>query len=213
MFTIPHINSGMKYVPCCLFFQVFICTTLTAQETTAISSGTLSPRIYLWCKPVSRDHRNVLQWSVTGTKSNLFYVIERSRNGSTFDLIGVTREAGHQQSFEFVDENPVNQTNYYRIRISITGRKDLFSEVVTVNNNNGFRCRFYPNPVDKLLIVRSELAVQLHISDAVSRVRISRLLAPGLQIVDVSTLERGVYFLTIFDKETNKVITEKLIKN
>jgi hypothetical protein len=146
-------------------------------------------------------------------KSNLFYVIERSRNGRTFDLIGVIREAGYQKSFEFIDENPVNQTNYYRIRIPVTGKKDLFSEVVMVNNNNGFRCRFYPNPVDKFLIVRSELAVQLHISDAVSRVRISRLLAPGLQIVDVSTLERGVYFITIFDKETNKMITEKLIKN
>jgi len=194
-----------------LFFQVIICTTLTAQAS--ISADTTTPKISLWCKPVSRDQRNVLQWNVAGVKRNLFYVIERSRDGRTFDLIGVIREAADKQAFQFIDENPVNQTNYYRIRISGADQQDMFSEVVMVNNDNGFKCRFYPNPVDKFLIVRSELAVQLQISDVVSRVRISTLLPAGLQIVDVSTLERGIYFLTIFDKETHKKITEKLMKN
>jgi hypothetical protein len=205
----------MKNVPCRLLFQIVICTSLSAQEKNPakVPTDSISPRINLWFKPVLKDNKNVLQWSLTVTKKNVFYVIERSSDGNHFEVIGAIKESGQRDSFEFVDERPVNQKNYYRIKISGSEYEELYSEVITINNNNGFECRFYPNPVDKLLIVRSALAGELQIADPVSRVRIRQALKQGLQTVDVSTLERGIYFITFYENATNKVLTEKLIKN
>ena len=73
-------------------------------------------------------------------------------------------------------------------------------------------CKFYPNPVDKVLIVRSELAVEVQIADGYGKPILNEKLPAGLRVVDVSALEPGVYVLTLFQKESGRVVTEKLVK-
>ena len=73
--------------------------------------------------------------------------------------------------------------------------------------------KFYPNPVDKLLIVRTEHTVDIQILDPSGTVLLSKRLQSGLQVVNVSALEKGVYVLRVTDKESNRAISRQLVKN
>jgi hypothetical protein len=73
--------------------------------------------------------------------------------------------------------------------------------------------KFYPNPADKLLIVRTSHAIDVQVLDAVGTVRLQKQLQPGLQVINIAFLEKGTYVLNIADKESNKVISEQLLKN
>ncbi len=73
--------------------------------------------------------------------------------------------------------------------------------------------KFYPNPVDKLFIVQTEHIIDLLVLDAAGAIRLSKRLQPGIQVVNVSTLEKGVYVLRVTDKESNRAISQQLVKN
>jgi hypothetical protein len=73
--------------------------------------------------------------------------------------------------------------------------------------------KFYPNPVDKLFIVRTEHTIDLQVIDAAGVVRVSKRLQAGIQVVNVSSLEKGVYVLRVTDKESNRAVSHQLLKN
>ena len=73
--------------------------------------------------------------------------------------------------------------------------------------------RFYPNPVDNILIVRSEGALDVQVLDAAGKVRVSQSRLQGIQTINVSTLEKGIYYLRINNRSTGVVTQEKLLKN
>jgi hypothetical protein len=73
--------------------------------------------------------------------------------------------------------------------------------------------KFYPNPVDHVLIVRTEAPLDLMITDANGRLRLSESHVQGLHTINVSSLEKGVYLIRFINKLTNIMSQEKLIKN
>jgi hypothetical protein len=73
--------------------------------------------------------------------------------------------------------------------------------------------RFYPNPVDNLLIIRTENPVEVSIVDAGGKSRLNQSVSAGLQTLNVASLEKGVYLIRIFNRQTNQLQQEKLIKN
>jgi hypothetical protein len=64
-----------------------------------------------------------------------------------------------------------------------------------------------------MLIVRSEQPLDMVISDANGKSRFTMKLQPGLQTVDVSNLDKGLYIITLTQVESGRKITEKLVKN
>jgi hypothetical protein len=52
---------------------------------------------------------------------------------------------------------------------------------------------FYPNPIDNVLIIRSAFAADIFITDAMGNSRVTRSIGVGPSVIDVSTLEKGVY--------------------
>ena len=97
--------------------------------------------------------------------------------------------------------------------MQVPDESDWYSDTVAASTTDSNFCKFYPNPVDKLLVLRSAYATDLKISDITGRLRIFQQVKPGLQIVDVSGLEKNIYIISIFHAESNQFITQKLIKN
>ena len=153
-----------------------------------------------------------LQWEVR-TDSSQYFTIERSVEGKTFETIGILKAAEGTYKYEFADEYPTRGQAYYRIRYTSKNGTEFHSDPITVLLPGSTSFRFYPNPADNLLIVRSEYPIELVIIDGFGKQRISKSLGPGPQVIDVSFLEKSVYILRITDKTSGRQQFDKFLKN
>jgi Secretion system C-terminal sorting domain len=153
----------------------------------------------------------LLQWKVTNIKIVDFFSIERSANGRDFEMIEVLKLLSDNK-FELIDESPLPGRSFYRIRSSVKGQP-VFSTTLTVFMGGDMPFKFYPNPADNILIVRSDMALDVQIADATGVIRISNPRVLGLQTINVSSLEKGIYMIRFTNKLSNTVSIEKLFKN
>ena len=185
-------------------------------------SGLLHPMIY----NLQNDSKNIvtdftyslkgeervhLTWKVSNRELADFFAVERSVNGKDFEMIEVLKSMPENQ-FELVDESPLPGRSYYRIRTSVKG-KPVYSMTLIVHAGGELPYKFYPNPTDNILIVRSDIPLDVQIADASGTVRISQPKVQGLQTINVSTLEKGIYMIRFSNKLSNTVSIEKLFKN
>ncbi|GAC1588841.1 MAG: hypothetical protein NVS3B8_02750 [Chitinophagaceae bacterium] len=134
-----------------------------------------------------KDKKTILRWKADSLPAaESFYVVERSNNGIDFSLVGITKST-NRGWIEFLDESPPKGKIFYRVKLS-TGQTSFYSEMVAAIPSADVSCKFYPNPVDKVLIVRSEAAVDLLISDNFGKPLISDKFPAGLKVIDVSAL-------------------------
>jgi len=154
----------------------------------------------------------LLQWGLNNHDQPGFFNIERSSyKQGPFEALAVIRmDSGLQK---FVDEQPLKGNSYYRIRWLPENGFPQYSRIVSSSFAGDIICKFYPNPVDNILIVRSELDLELLLTDANGKVVTNVKLKSGLQTVDVSGLDKGLYIINLTQAESGRVITQKLIKN
>jgi hypothetical protein len=180
------------------------------QQDSAITNN---PELILSAPLLKDNNAVILQWQpLLSGKETSFYTIERSSNGITFETVAIKKSVAKQDYYEFVDESPLTGSNYYRIKFSVADSAH-YSSIQSINVKGSFTCKFYPNPVDNLLIVKAEKNVMLYIADMNSKIRVTKSIAQGIQFVDVSNLEKGYYIITLIQKDDNKWVTDKLIKN
>lgn len=152
-----------------------------------------------------------LEWKAVGIEMVDFFSIERSGNGRDFEMIEVLKYLSNNK-FELIDDSPLPGRSFYRIRTSVKG-KPVYSSTLTVYMGGDIPFKFYPNPADNILIVRSDIPVDVQIADALGEVRVSQSRVLGLQTINVSFLEKGIYMIRFTNKVSNTVSTEKLFKN
>jgi len=153
-----------------------------------------------------KDNKALLRWqSDSLPAAESFYAIERSSNGTDFTAVGITKNISGGW-FEFLDDAPTRGKLFYRVKLS-TALASYYSNIIAATPSADASCKFYPNPVDKVLIIKSELSVDVQIADGSGKPLITERLPGGLKVIDVSTLEPGIYVITLFQKETNKLVT------
>ena len=158
-----------------------------------------------------KDSKALLRWKAdTLAIAESFYAVERSNNGIDFSMVGITKSTNNGW-IEFLDDSPPKGKIFYRIKLT-AGQNSFYSEMIAASPAADVSCKFYPNPVDKILIVKSELSIELQISDRFGKPLITDKFPGGLKVIDVSSLEPGIYIVTLFQKETSHQVTEKLVK-
>jgi hypothetical protein len=163
---------------------------------------------------VAKDVNKVLiNCAISDSSFIDFITIERSSNNKEYQVVSVIKVEPENRSFEWIDEVPERGQNQYRIRYSLVQGKQAFSKPVSVSITGDTFFKFYPNPVDNILIVRSEIPIEVQVADGSGKVRVPSNKVNGLQTINVSSLEKGVYLLRITNKLTNAISQEKLIKN
>lgn len=158
-------------------------------------------------------NRVLLSWKINGSTLPGFFAIERSDNGKPYEVVTVLNNLSPQKLFQWTDEAPRKGRNHYRLRYSLNNTDSLFSKVVMTMVDENASYKFYPNPVDHVLIIRSESLIDVQISDANGKIRISQPRIQGLFTINVSSLEKGVYLIRFSSKLTGVMSQEKLIKN
>ncbi|HWK06944.1 MAG TPA: T9SS type A sorting domain-containing protein [Puia sp.] len=154
-----------------------------------------------------------LQWNVDSVEEGDYFIIERATDGGQYETISVIRNTGNNNHYELTDIAPPNGADSYRIKYTSQDGKIFYSKAIQVSLSGAVSFKFYPNPVDKLFIIRTEHVVEIQVIDATGFARLSKHLQPGIQVINVSSLEQGVYILRVADKESNRITSNQLLKN
>ena len=196
--------GAMKKVMGLTFLAIVICCACPAQRGLIVNFTAVA----------KESMRGVwLQWDADSAMEGDYYIAERGQDTSHYETIGALRSTGMRGHYELTDQAPPNGADFYRIKYS--GNKDtaVYSKTIVINFSSDVDFKFYPNPVDKVFIVRTEHILDLQIIDPAGNIRVSKRLQPGLQVVSVAGLEHGVYILRVTDKESNRSISQQLVKN
>lgn len=163
---------------------------------------------------IRENSKVVLNWKQPEDTSYTFASIERSSGGKEFEVVAVLKQSEMKPDNEWVDDSPARGRSLYRVRFSgKEGFQQAFSKSVEALIAGDISFRFYPNPVDNILIVRSEAITDIQIVDATGKQRMSINNLQGLQTLNVMGLEKGIYFLRINNHTTGLQTQEKLLKN
>lgn len=99
-----------------------------------------------------------LKWITQSELNNDFFTIERSKSGLEFKSLsqiagaGTTSETNH---YEFIDQDPLADVSYYRLKQTDFDGQVTFSDVVKIDRNSPSTLSLYPNPVSQSDIVRA----------------------------------------------------------
>jgi hypothetical protein len=162
---------------------------------------------------VKETNKVILEWDVDSSTEGDYFVVERSSEGGPFETVGAEVSNSGKLHYELVDQAPPNGSDLYRIRYTSAGGANFYSRSEELSMSGEVDFKFYPNPVDKLFIVRTEHSIELEVLDPSGAVRISKRLQPGIQVINATSLEHGVYILRVTDKESNRAISRQLLKN
>jgi hypothetical protein len=154
-----------------------------------------------------------VRWTVTDLPGIEYFTIERASNDRAFEVVGLIKYSTGKPWAEWIDEAPLPGKNVYRVKIVNTNAPPTFTLSVTAMLSGDLSFKFYPNPVDNMLILRSNSPYEIQIIDGNGQVRLPVIKLNGLQTLNVSSLEKGIYFLRIQNKLTSIVTQERLMKN
>jgi len=208
----------MKRLSCCFLLAVALACVARAQQApdsameTHISSGS-QPAIVNFTAVVREANKVWLQWDVDTAMEGDYFIVERSPDGLHYETIDALRSLHQQRQYDITDIAPPNGPNFYRIKYTSQSNGLFYSKPLQLSLSGDVDFKFYPNPVDKLFIVRTEHSIDIQIVDAGGSIRLSKRLQPGIQVINASSLERGMYVLRVTDKESNRAISQQLLKN
>ncbi|MFP5470581.1 MAG: T9SS type A sorting domain-containing protein [Bacteroidia bacterium] len=84
--------------------------------------------------------------------------------------------------------------------------------VASITENNKFSLEFYPNPVKDNLTITSENRISsIKLYDLTGKLLIENYETKLSNVVDVSTLEKGVYLVSV-SLENGNILTQKIVK-
>lgn len=146
-----------------------------------------------------------LHWQTATEINNAGFDVERSANGSTgWQSIGFVAGKGNSVSlndYNFTDESPASGTNYYRLNQKDLDGNSLYSKVVSVSITSSGVAKLYPTmAVSKITLSvpdRSLLQTRFLIFDNNGKRVSEGTIKSTEQTIDVSNLNKGIYFLKI----------------
>ena len=169
-----------------------------------------------------------LTWVTIYEENNDYFELERSEDSLTFIKLarieGTGRSAG-SSGYTYLDKNPVNGINYYRLKqVDLEGKvtyTDKVSLTYTHNNLGNAEAGYivvYPNPVQSSINVdipnRGLKSVRLNILDFQGKIIKDKILGSQDKLQeDVSGLDMGAYIIEVINVNTNEIIgRRKFIK-
>jgi hypothetical protein len=170
---------------------------------------------------------NTVSWITATESNNRKFVVERSLNGSSFAPIGevATRATGGNSSvalnYNFVDANPVQGKQYYRLQMVDNGGRTTYSQIVTLRRGGGKLeiVDVRPNPTTgnlyfNLLGVNnnSQFTLTLRTIEGKAVLVKNNFIPLGAGVIDMSSLANGLYILEATDVRTSEKALFKVVK-
>ncbi len=167
-----------------------------------------------------KQGRNQLTWNVTNDKDIYTYVIERrSAMAEKYYAIGnlAAKQSTGQSLYEFIDYNPLAESNTYRLRIVDKYSRSHFSNIVRLQKSSG-QIAVYPNPVKNVLYI--SLSAEKPTDYGMELMDINGRLIDKTEYKNITqtiisyrrklTIPKGMYLLRLTNRITNKIDTHRV---
>ncbi len=173
-------------------------------------AGTLIIGVVLPVKLISfdgkiTDNGNLLEWKVSMEKDLKSYGLQKSNTGNYFQAIHTKAVSGNserEKTYQYLDTDPYEGTNYYRLQINNLNEKAEYSNVVLlVYKKGGEAISIYPNPAQDLLTLQYKLneKAMVRITDMKGSILSQQPLdaATTTLQIPVGHLAQGMYLLQV----------------
>ncbi len=148
-----------------------------------------------------------LDWVTASEKNNKQFEIERSSNGRSWSRLGSVFPAlpnGNSDTrltYQFIDSQPLNGLNYYRLKqIDLDGSYS-YSQIRTVQVDGVAALKVYPNPaVSDIRLMGLKGSAGVCIVDNCGRQVLKLDNVRAGQSVSVNKLEAGIYHLLVTEQ-------------
>ena len=138
--------------------------------------------------------KNKLTWTTANEINSYAFEVERSSDGKTFTKIGTVKAQGKAATYQFIDNQPIMGTTYYRLNQTDNDQTSEYSKVISVTNKGGKALKVYPT-----LVSNGFLTVDSEVSDYAIYNIVGQQVQSGktAQRLDVSALAKGTYILKV----------------
>jgi hypothetical protein len=168
--------------------------------------GSTLPLHWLQFTATMQETAVILEWRTANEQGTKDFVVQHYIDGRGWQNIGTVMAAGNyssEQVYSFQHNSPATGLNAYRLLQRDADGRGSYSRVVTVNvktADEGFSV--YPNPATggKVQIKLKGPAV-VSVYNSIGIFMLKKQLPAGVSILDLSSLTKGVYTLTVKDRD------------
>jgi len=170
-------------------------------------SGTPLPVGLLNFNAVAQNNSSVLlTWQTASEQNSRYFVVQRSKDGSSFDSIGVVAAAGNSSAllnYNFTDPSPFPGYNDYRLMLINLDGTDQLSEIKQVWIGQPTQIVVYPNPAKDYLTIGNPggLEGMVTLYDARGRVILRQELTGYGTTLSTGGFAAGIYHLVIVQQD------------
>jgi Secretion system C-terminal sorting domain/Immune inhibitor A peptidase M6 len=157
-----------------------------------------------------QNNKGYLQWTAENEINIEKYIVEKSSDGRNFTTIGtvLAKNTSGTNQYNFIDEQLLQGTNYYRLKIIDKNSLSKYSTIRKINYTlDGADIMVFPNPVsDGIITITSSVncnAAQLF--DATGKLVKQYALTGKSNTLSVTGVANGIYQL--------KITTEKNVQS
>lgn len=157
-----------------------------------------------------------LEWATATETNNDFFTVERTRDGSSFEAAAIVKGAGNSNSvkeYSAVDKLAWDGTYYYRLKQTDFDGSATYSELISINCSSDEKPLLFPNPATERLniVIPVDEVCYVQIINPMGQAVYSAQLESNGQI-DLSSSERGIYFVKFTYPSFGRSYSEKLVK-
>lgn len=166
----------------------------------------------------------ITKWTTTSETNTAYFEIERSIDGNHFIPVGKTNASGNvstTKNYAFADVAVKTQLNtlppklFYRLKTVDQDGKIQYSAIVVLDvKKNQSLYTLFPNPArNQFMIEYAGVPNQysLKLLSSTGQIMMQKTVTSQKEIVNVSTIANGVYYVLITDKTSNNTQTFKII--
>jgi hypothetical protein len=173
---------------------------------------------------IKGDDEAFISWETASERENLFFTIEKSHDGNTFEVLEIVSGLGSSSTGKkyFLEDNqPYNNLSYYRLKQTDINGDFKYAEIKSVFFGVGDELDVYPNPSNGEFInvslpsriEKAEIKVQDNSGKIMQTFTIdnTKLNSNLIHLNFENKLSKGIYYLSIENDSYNCM--KKIIVN
>lgn len=161
----------------------------------------------------NKDNRVILEWTTATEINNEYFNIERSKDGISWESIGVISGCGtcsYNNSYTFSDQFPLEGVSYYRMKQTDYDGKFTYSELVVVDIKKKMNIQVWSDKSKGTIFISglvSEATIEIY--DTTGKLMVHLKSETKITEVPAQFFPRGCYLIKVYGK--NETYSTKLI--